>query len=59
MDDAAVVGGAQGPRQANRGVGGATGLEWTTASPPPQHNFAEQPVVTREAYEYPHPKDEG
>jgi cytochrome c oxidase subunit 1 len=38
---------------------GATGLEWTTSSPPPQHNFAAQPVVTREAYDYPHPKDAG
>ena len=31
---------------------GATGLEWTTTSPPPEHNFAALPVVTSEAYDY-------
>ena len=30
----------------------ATGLEWQTSSPPPKHNFAETPVVTRGPYEY-------
>jgi cytochrome c oxidase subunit 1 len=30
----------------------ATGLEWSAASPPPPQNFDEQPVVTREAYDY-------
>jgi cytochrome c oxidase subunit 1 len=30
----------------------ATGLEWTTQSPPLPHNFETQPVVTEEAYEY-------
>ena len=30
----------------------ATGLEWQTPSPPPQHNFARTPVVTEEAYAY-------
>jgi cytochrome c oxidase subunit 1 len=30
----------------------ATGLEWTTPSPPPSHNFAQTPVVTEEAYAY-------
>ncbi|HEX4048648.1 MAG TPA: cbb3-type cytochrome c oxidase subunit I, partial [Elusimicrobiota bacterium] len=30
----------------------ATGLEWTTPSPPPTHNFAEIPVVDRGAYDY-------
>jgi len=33
----------------------ATGLEWTTASPPPTYNFAVIPVVTEEAYCYPEP----
>ncbi|MGN6303537.1 MAG: cytochrome c oxidase subunit I [Mesorhizobium sp.] len=32
---------------------GATGLEWQTGSPPPPHNFAVTPVVTRPAYDYP------
>jgi cytochrome c oxidase subunit 1 len=31
---------------------GATGLEWTTASPPPVHNFDQAPVITHEAYDY-------
>jgi cytochrome c oxidase subunit 1 len=31
---------------------GARGLEWEVPSPPPTHNFEEQPVVTREAYDY-------
>ena len=30
----------------------ATGLEWTTPSPPPRDNFATTPVVTQEAYQY-------
>ena len=30
----------------------ATGLEWETTSPPPEHNFHEQPVVTTEPYHY-------
>jgi cytochrome c oxidase subunit 1 len=30
----------------------ATGLEWQTASPPPEHNFLETPVVTTEPYHY-------
>ena len=30
----------------------ATGLEWTTTSPPPEHNFKEIPVVTHQAYAY-------
>jgi cytochrome c oxidase subunit 1 len=32
---------------------GASGLEWTTTSPPPEHNFAVQPIVDSEAYNYP------
>ena len=31
---------------------GATGLEWTVASPPPKHNFETIPVVTRPPYDY-------
>lgn len=31
---------------------GATGLEWTTQSPPTTFNFDETPVVTEEAYDY-------
>jgi cytochrome c oxidase subunit 1 len=30
----------------------ATGLEWQTSSPPPQHNFETEPVVTRGPYAY-------
>jgi cytochrome c oxidase subunit 1 len=30
----------------------ATGLEWTTQSPPLPQNFEVQPIVTHEAYEY-------
>ena len=33
----------------------ATGLEWTTPSPPPVHNFAAIPVVTQGPYAYPVP----
>jgi len=31
---------------------GATGLEWTTQSPPLPENFEGTPVVTEEAYDY-------
>jgi cytochrome c oxidase subunit 1 len=31
---------------------GATGLEWTTQSPPLPENFPDQPVVNEEAYDY-------
>jgi cytochrome c oxidase subunit 1 len=31
---------------------GATGLEWATPSPPPEHNFARTPVVTLGPYSY-------
>jgi cytochrome c oxidase subunit 1 len=33
----------------------ATGLEWTTSSPPPEHNFTVPPIVTEEPYAY-HPE---
>src|SRR5207245_9415498 len=32
---------------------GATGLEWTTSSPPPTENFAEKAGATQEPYAYP------
>ena len=37
----------------------AKGLEWTTTSPPPKHNFARPPTVDFEPYNYPleTPKD--
>jgi len=35
----------------------ATGLEWTTASPPPEENFTSAPVVTKDPYNY-HPTEE-
>jgi len=37
----------------------ATGLEWTTPSPPPKHNFEMTPIVTEEAYNYPPLNDLG
>lgn len=33
----------------------ATGLEWTTPSPPPTYNFETTPVVTTGPYNYPQP----
>lgn len=30
----------------------ATGLEWQTSSPPPQHNFEQTPMVTEDPYNY-------
>ena len=35
----------------------ATGLEWTTPSPPPKHNFKETPVVNEPPYNYPTVED--
>jgi cytochrome c oxidase subunit 1 len=31
---------------------GATGLEWQTSSPPPEHNFEETPIVKEGPYAY-------
>jgi cytochrome c oxidase subunit 1 len=31
----------------------ARGLEWTTSSPPPPHNFDTPPIVDFEPYDYP------
>ncbi|MHA3774125.1 cytochrome c oxidase subunit I [Verrucomicrobiota bacterium sgz303538] len=39
-------------RDAGRNPWQATGLEWTTLSPPPTHNFEETPVVTIDPYDY-------
>ena len=39
-------------RKAGPNPWNATGLEWTTTSPPPTFNFEETPVVTEEAYDY-------
>jgi cytochrome c oxidase subunit 1 len=36
----------------------ATGLEWQTSSPPPQHNFRNTPVVDRSPYDYSPEKSE-
>ena len=39
-------------RRAGANPWNATGLEWQTSSPPPPHNFAATPVVTRGPYHY-------
>jgi cytochrome c oxidase subunit 1 len=39
-------------RRAGPNPWGATGLEWTTSSPPPKHNFHHTPVVVYEPYHY-------
>jgi cytochrome c oxidase subunit I len=41
----------RGPK-ASANPWGATGLEWTTSSPPPTHNFHETPVVKEGPYAY-------
>jgi len=40
-------------RKASANPWKATGLEWTTPSPPPEHNFPVTPVVTEPPYNYP------
>jgi cytochrome c oxidase subunit 1 len=40
------------PADAPANPWGATGLEWTTPSPPPKDNFTETPVVMEEPYTY-------
>jgi cytochrome c oxidase subunit 1 len=44
-----------GPRATNN-PWNATGLEWTTTSPPPSENFEEIPLVNRPPYDYGDPK---
>jgi cytochrome c oxidase subunit 1 len=39
-------------REAGDNPWDATGLEWTTPSPPTTHNFETIPVVAEEAYDY-------
>ncbi len=39
-------------RKAGANPWNATGLEWTTPSPPPTDNFESMPIVTEEPYEY-------
>jgi cytochrome c oxidase subunit 1 len=39
-------------KPAGRNPWGATGLEWTVASPPPRDNFEDIPEVTEDAYAY-------
>jgi cytochrome c oxidase subunit 1 len=41
------------PKEAGPNPWRATGLEWTTSSPPPTENFHEVPVITGEPYTYP------
>jgi cytochrome c oxidase subunit I len=44
-------------REASANPWQATGLEWTTPSPPPKHNFGVTPVVTESPYNYPTAED--
>ena len=44
------------PMDAPANPWGAVGLEWQTASPPPEHNFEKVPIVTREPYDYSSPQ---
>ncbi len=39
-------------KKASANPWGATGLEWTIASPPTKHNFEEDVIVTHEAYDF-------
>ncbi len=43
-------------RRAPANPWGATGLEWTTSSPPPVHNFHATPEVHAPPYQYPLPE---
>lgn len=40
------------PPNAGRNLWHATGLEWQTASPPPEDNFSETPIVIQKPYGY-------
>jgi cytochrome c oxidase subunit 1 len=37
---------------------GSRGYEWMTTSPPPKHNFHEQPIITQDAHRYQNPGEE-
>jgi cytochrome c oxidase subunit I len=39
-------------KQASDNPWRATGLEWRTTSPPPEHNFEHTPIVTKPPYQY-------
>jgi cytochrome c oxidase subunit 1 len=39
-------------RRASTNAWGATGLEWTISSPPPENNFDRTPVVVADPYSY-------
>jgi cytochrome c oxidase subunit 1 len=41
------------PQRAGADPWSAAGLEWATSSPPPVHNFARTPQVSRPVYDYP------
>jgi len=43
-------------RQASANPFHAKGIEWQTASPPPTHNFDEQPLAPEKVYDY-HPEE--
>ena len=43
------------PKEAGENPWQATTLEWAAPSPPPHGNFATEPVVYRDPYEYSHP----
>jgi len=47
-----IIKGLMSGEKASDNPWGATTLEWTTASPPPHHNFHKKPVVTGGPYDY-------
>jgi len=47
-----LVAALRGGRRAGTNPWGSRSFEWDTPSPPPQHNFTEQPVIARGPYDY-------